>query len=269
MNTDRSPAGAPQPADAVRPRPPRRHRLRLDPARRPGHRALGRRVVRPNPLYFDPKNIVELAIEGGCNAVASTFGVLGVGEPALRPPHPVHRQAQPQRAAHLPQQVRPDHVRLGRAGVRPGRRRRRRHHLLRLRGVDPPAPGGQRGLRRGPPARACSPCCGATSATTPSRRTASTTTARRRPHRPGQPPGRHHRGRHHQAEAAREQRRLQRVQGLRQDRQARLRRAHHRSPDRPDPLAGGQLLHGPDRAHQLRRRVQGARATWPRPCAPP
>ena len=31
----------------------------------------------PNPRYFDPKNIVELAIEGGCNAVATTFGVLG------------------------------------------------------------------------------------------------------------------------------------------------------------------------------------------------
>ncbi len=30
----------------------------------------------PNPLYFDPENIVQLAIEGGCNAVASTFGVL-------------------------------------------------------------------------------------------------------------------------------------------------------------------------------------------------
>jgi class I fructose-bisphosphate aldolase len=31
----------------------------------------------PNPQYFDPSNIVKLAIEGGCNAVASTFGVLG------------------------------------------------------------------------------------------------------------------------------------------------------------------------------------------------
>jgi class I fructose-bisphosphate aldolase len=31
----------------------------------------------PNPDYFDPGNIVKLAIEGGCNAVASTFGVLG------------------------------------------------------------------------------------------------------------------------------------------------------------------------------------------------
>jgi class I fructose-bisphosphate aldolase len=31
----------------------------------------------PNPIYFDPANIVELAMEGGCNAVASTLGVLG------------------------------------------------------------------------------------------------------------------------------------------------------------------------------------------------
>lgn len=31
----------------------------------------------PNPLYFDAENIVKLAIEGGCNAVASTLGVLG------------------------------------------------------------------------------------------------------------------------------------------------------------------------------------------------
>ncbi len=32
----------------------------------------------PNPKLFDPKNIVELAIEGGCNAVASTYGALGI-----------------------------------------------------------------------------------------------------------------------------------------------------------------------------------------------
>jgi len=32
----------------------------------------------PNPQYFDPENIVKLALEGGCNAVASTFGVLGI-----------------------------------------------------------------------------------------------------------------------------------------------------------------------------------------------
>jgi fructose-bisphosphate aldolase, class I len=31
----------------------------------------------PNPLYFDPENLVKLAVEGGCNAIASTLGVLG------------------------------------------------------------------------------------------------------------------------------------------------------------------------------------------------
>ena len=31
-----------------------------------------------NPIYFDPENIVKLAIEGGCNAVATTFGGLGM-----------------------------------------------------------------------------------------------------------------------------------------------------------------------------------------------
>jgi fructose-bisphosphate aldolase, class I len=32
----------------------------------------------PNPIYFDPENIIKLAIEGGCNGVASTYGVLGL-----------------------------------------------------------------------------------------------------------------------------------------------------------------------------------------------
>ncbi len=32
----------------------------------------------PNPVYFDPENIIKLALEGGCNAVASTLGVLGM-----------------------------------------------------------------------------------------------------------------------------------------------------------------------------------------------
>ncbi|MFW5714415.1 MAG: fructose-bisphosphate aldolase, partial [Brevefilum sp.] len=31
----------------------------------------------PNPIYFDPENIIRLAIEGGCNGVASTLGILG------------------------------------------------------------------------------------------------------------------------------------------------------------------------------------------------
>jgi fructose-bisphosphate aldolase, class I len=32
----------------------------------------------PNPIYFDPENIVKLGLEGGCNGVASTYGVLGL-----------------------------------------------------------------------------------------------------------------------------------------------------------------------------------------------
>ena len=32
----------------------------------------------PNPIYFDPENIIKLAVESGCNAVVSTFGVLGI-----------------------------------------------------------------------------------------------------------------------------------------------------------------------------------------------
>ena len=50
---------------------------------------------------------------------------------------------------------------------------------------------------------------------------------------------------------------------LRQDVAARLRRADHRPPDRPLPLAGGQLLHGPHRAHQLAAASRRAPATWP------
>jgi len=32
----------------------------------------------PNPIYFDPENIIKLAVDSGCNAVASTYGVLGI-----------------------------------------------------------------------------------------------------------------------------------------------------------------------------------------------
>ena len=53
----------------------------------------------PNPKYFDPANIIELAIEGGCNAVATTFGVLGAMSREVRAQDPVHREDEPQRAA--------------------------------------------------------------------------------------------------------------------------------------------------------------------------
>lgn len=85
-----------------------------------------------NPLYFDPENIVRLAIEGGCNAVASTLGVLGARRPQLCAQDSVHREDQPQRAADLPQRLRPGALRLGRTGVGDGRRGRGCHDLLRI-----------------------------------------------------------------------------------------------------------------------------------------
>ena len=78
-----------------------------------------------------------------------------------------------------------------------------------------------------------------------------------RPHRPGQPPRRHHRGRHHQAEAAREQRRLQRPRAS-----ARPTRSStsELTTDHPIDLTRWQVVNcymGRVGADQLRRRVQG------------
>ena len=56
----------------------------------------------PNPKYFDPDNIVELAVEGGCNAVASTVGVLGAVGPNLLQTHARARPLTSQRARAYP-----------------------------------------------------------------------------------------------------------------------------------------------------------------------
>ena len=50
----------------------------------------------PNPIYFDPENIVKLAIEGGCNAVASTLGVLGVCQQKICTQDSVYLKDKPQ-----------------------------------------------------------------------------------------------------------------------------------------------------------------------------
>ncbi len=126
---------------------------------------------------------------------------------ALRAQDPLHLEAQPQRAAHLPREAGPGALRPGAPGGRPRRYRRRRHDLLRLGGVDPPDPGSERDVRRGAPLRlvhralvlpAQSRLQDAGGRLPPSGG----------PHRAGEPPRRDDRGRHHQAEAAGEQRRL-------------------------------------------------------------
>ena len=70
----------------------------------------------PNPIYFDSENIVKLAIEGGCNAVASTLGVLGSVFAQICASDSLHHEAQSQRVSYLSEQIRSDHVWPGRAG---------------------------------------------------------------------------------------------------------------------------------------------------------
>ncbi len=152
---------------------------------------------------------MKLAIEGGCNAVASTFGVLGRGRAQVRAQDPVPRQDQPQRAADLPEQVRPDHVRhaSSRPGTwarRPSARRstsaRRESHRQIVEVAEAFARGARAGHGHGPlvlPAQH----------RLQDRRTRTTTSSA---DLTGQANhlGVTIAGRHHQAEAAREQRRL-------------------------------------------------------------
>ena len=153
-------------------------------------------------------------------------------------------------------------------GVRPRRRRRGRDHLLRLRGRRPPDRRGVPGLRRGPPARACSPCCGATCAIRAFKQ--GDTDYHLSADLTGQA---NHLGVTIEADIIK-QKQPENNGGynalqVREDRPARLQPADDRPPHRPHPLAGGQLLRRADRAHQLGRRVQGRPTTWPRPSAPP
>ena len=75
-----------------------------------------------NPDYFDPENIVRLAIEGGCNAVASTLGVLGIVARKYAHKIPFLVKINHNELLTYPEQVRPDPVRLRQAGLRHGRR---------------------------------------------------------------------------------------------------------------------------------------------------
>ena len=71
----------------------------------------------PNPLYFDPENIVKLAIEGGCNAVASHAGRARCCGTKIRAQDSVPDEVQPQRVPLLSERVRSDHVCQHQAGV--------------------------------------------------------------------------------------------------------------------------------------------------------
>ena len=88
----------------------------------------------PSPAYFDPENIVKLAIEGGCNGVASRSACHGAV--ARKYAHKIPFLMKLNHNEFLmPELVRSDQVREREAGVRDGRGRRRRDDLLRLRGI--------------------------------------------------------------------------------------------------------------------------------------
>ena len=91
----------------------------------------------PNPAYFDPANIVELAIEGGCNAVASTIGVLGATARKYAHRIPFIVKLNHNELLTYPNKF--DQMLFGSprtAGWEMGAVARRRDDLLRLRGVD-------------------------------------------------------------------------------------------------------------------------------------
>ena len=203
-----------------------------------------------NPAYFDPENIVKLAIEGGCNAVACTFGVLGTV--ARKYAHKIPFLVKINHNELLTYPNKFDQVLFGTvkeaydmgaaavgATIYFGSDQSTRQivEISEAFAAGPRAGHGHRPLVLPPQQRL---------------QERQGLPRLRRPDRPGQPPGRHHPGRHHQAEAPREQRRLQGPEHgrleLRQVRRADVHRALQRPPDRPLPLPGRQLLHGPRRA---------------------
>ena len=228
-------AGAAQPAGDVQPRPPRRHGLRLDPARRPGHRALRRRVASPRTRTTSTR---RTSSSSRSRAAATPW-----------PPPSACSASVARKYAHkIPFIVKINHNELltypnkfdqilfgnVQAGLGHGRRRPSAPRSTSARDESrAPDRRGRRGLRARPTSSAWPPSSGATCATSAFKKDGKDYHARRRPHRPGQPPRRDDPGRHHQAEAAREQRRLQGAQ-LRQDRTTSVyNELTTRPPDRP------------------------------------
>ena len=194
----------------VRARPPRRHRLPEHPAGRPGHRAQRGRELRAEPGVLRSREDRRARLRGRLQRGRVDDRRARRGLAPLGAQDPVHRQAEPQRAADVPERVRPDDVRERAPGLGDGRRRRRRDDLLRQRAEPPAARRGERGLRGGAPARDVHRALvlPAELGVQAGRRRLQ---PRRRPDRAGEPPRRHDRGRHHQAEAARGEQRLRRA----------------------------------------------------------
>ena len=100
----------------------------------------------PNPAYFDPQNIVKLAIEGGCNAVASTLGVLGIM--SRKYAHKIPFLVKLNHNELLTYPAKYDQVMFARreASLGYGRCGRGRNHLFWFAGIQPPNYGSERSL---------------------------------------------------------------------------------------------------------------------------
>ena len=246
----------------------------LDPARSTRASSTRRGAsFAPNPIYFDPENIVRAGDRGRLQRRRLDGRRARRGQPQVRAQDPLHRQAQPQRAADVPERVRPDHVRARSSArttwARPASARRstsaRRESRRQIVEVA-------RGLRGGPPARHV--------------------------HRalvlPAQPGFKIDGTDYHVAadltgqanhlgvtiEADIIKQKLPENNGgytalnaerrvVRQDAQARLREAHDRPPDRPDAATRSSTATWAAPALiNSRRRVVAARPTSPRPSRP-
>ena len=177
-STDRTPQVLRNLQSLLRPRPPGRHRLRVDPPGRPGHRALGRGVVRAEPEVLRPR---RTSSSSPSRAAATRW-----------PPRSACSARCRGRYAHrIPFIVKLNHNELltlpnkfdqimfgsveqaydlGAAGVGATIYFGSDESTRQIQEVA-------RGVRAGARARACSPCCGATCATRSSSRTTSTTTS--------------------------------------------------------------------------------------------
>ena len=209
-----------------------------------------------NPDYFDAENIVKLAIEGGCNAVASTFGVLGTV--ARRYAHKIPFLVKINHNELLTYPNKFDQIMFGtvKQARGHGRRRRRRHHLLRL------GPRARRQIVEVSQAFAHAHELGMATVLWCYLRN-SAFKQDKDYHVSADLTGQaNHLGVTIQADIIKQKlpennggykalntRRLE----LRQMRRAHVHRAVQRPPHRPDPVPGGQLLPGPHRPDQQRR----------------
>ena len=251
-------ARAGQPAVAARSRPARREPATCRSCRSTRASSIPPGAsFAPNPAYFDPENIVKLAIEGGCNARGvDARRARRRWRASTRTRFRSCSSSTTTSSCPIPNSVRSDPLRERQAGVRHGRGRRRRDDLFRFGRVEAADSGSHRDVPAGARARHVHRCCGATCGTRRSRpkeadyHVAADLTGQA-----------NHLGVTIEADIIKQK--LPENNGgftalnFGKTHKKVYSELTTRPSDRPDALSGRQLLHGPRRADQLRRRVGG------------